>query len=54
MEQGRLRKAVEKSIKSGQKAGTIDVDRDAATIEMLRYMADTLDADEGTSIVRYI
>ena len=54
MAQGRLRKAVEKSISSGVKSGTIDLERDAATIEMLRFMADTLDADDGSSIIRYI
>lgn len=55
MAHGRLREAVEKSIKSGTKSGGIDLERDAATIEMLRYMADTLDDKEGgPSMVRYI
>lgn len=55
MARGKLRKGVEKSIKAGKKTGTIDLERDAATIEMLRYMADELDAGgDGVPATRYI
>jgi len=55
MAQGKLRKAVEKSISAGAKAGSIQTDRDAATIEMLRHMADMLDSEAGgPSVIRYV
>lgn len=55
MAQGRIRKAVEKSIKHGTDSGHIDIARDAAAIGMLRYMADTLDHDDGsTPPLRYV
>ena len=55
MAQGRIRKSVEKSIKDGVDRGTIDLNRDAATIGMLRFMADNLDEDHGeTPVFRYV
>ena len=55
MSQGRLRKAVEKSIKHGVEAGNIDIQRNAAMLGMLRYMADALDNDDGeTPVLRYV
>ena len=55
MAQGRIRKAVEKSIRHGETAGNIDLERDSAVIGMLRYMADVLDADKGgTPPLRYV
>ena len=55
MAQGRIRKAVEQSIKYGLNSGNVDLERDSAMLGMLRYMADTLDADKGeTPALRYV
>lgn len=55
MAQGRLRKAVDSSIKSSVENGYLDLDKNAAPIAMLRFMADKLDADDGeTPVLRYI
>lgn len=54
MAQGRLRKAVDKSIKSAVQEGRISLTGDAAAIGMLRYMADIIDAAPGEStVLRY-
>ena len=46
---------VEKSISYGIDTGKIDPERDAASLGMLRYMADALDDDGGsTSVLRYV
>lgn len=50
-----IRKAVDKSIQFGLDRGRIHPERDAALIEMIRYMADRLDSDSGnTPTTRYI
>lgn len=55
MAQGRLRKAVDKSIKCAVDSGKLDLNEHAAPIGMLRYMADTLDSDSGkTPAMRYV
>lgn len=55
MAQGRLRKAVEKSIRYGVDTGNIDLERNAAMLGMIRYMADALDNDDGeTPVLRYV
>lgn len=55
MAQGRIRKGVEKSINSAVKQGFLDVETHAATVAMLRYMADYLDSDTGeTPATRYV
>lgn len=55
MAQGRLRKAVDKSIESAVSSGSLDLDKNAAPIAMLRYMADKLDSDGGeTPMMRYV
>lgn len=55
MAQGRLRKAVDKSIKAAASCGDLDLERNAAPIAMLRYMADRLDSDSGkTPMLRYV
>ena len=55
MAQGRLRKAVEKSINEAVNCGNIDLNKHAAPIAMLRYMADSLDSDTGeTPMLRYV
>ena len=53
---GKIRKAVEVSIKYALAQGKADKKRDAAVIEVLRYMADQLDDDtgQGTPKARYI
>lgn len=54
MAQGRLRKAVDKSIKAAVQDGRISLTGDAAAIGMLRYMADIIDAAPGEStVLRY-
>lgn len=47
MAQGRLRKAVDNSIRSAVESGSLDLEKHAAPIAMLRYMADSLDSDRG-------
>lgn len=55
MAQGRLRKAVDKSINEAVSSGFLDLERNAAPIAMLRYMADNLDSDSGeTPMMRYV
>ena len=55
MPNGRLRKAVDRSIKTAVGEGRLDLDAQSATIGMLRYMADQLDrAGVETSILRNI
>jgi len=55
MAQGRLRKAVDKSIDSAVSSGSLDLEKNAAPIAMLRYMADNLDSDSGeTPMMRYV
>ena len=55
MAQGRLRKAVDKSINSAVSSGSIDLEKHAAPIAMLRYMADNLDSDSReTPMMRYV
>lgn len=55
MAQGRLRKGVEKSIKAAVDAGKLDIDKAAASIAMLRYLADEIDRSRGESnVLRYI
>lgn len=51
MAQGRLRKAVDRSIKTAVNEGRVRLDADAAAIGMLRYMADTIDAAHGETVV---
>ena len=52
---GKMRQSVEKSIKYGINKGTLDPNRDAATLQMLRIMADMLDDNEGkTPGIKYI
>lgn len=45
MANGRLRKAVDASIKESVEQGKLNLTEHAAPIAMLRYMADTLDDD---------
>ena len=47
MTEGRLRKAVDRSIAKAVESGNLDEDKSAAAIEMLRFMADSLDAGEN-------
>ena len=55
MSQGRLRKAVDKSINEAVSSGNVDLEKHAAPIAMLRYMADNLDSDSGeTPMMRYV
>ena len=55
MAQGRLRKGVEKSIKAAIDAGNLDIERSAAPIALLRYLADEIDKSNGESnVLRYI
>ena len=55
MANGRLRAAVERSISAAEKSGSLDSERNAAPIEMLLYMADYLDKDNGkTPATRYV
>lgn len=55
MAQGRLRKAVDKSIRHAVSSGNLDLEQSAAPIAMLRYMADNLDSDSGeTPMMRYV
>lgn len=55
MSQGRLRKAVERSINEAVSSGNVSLDKHAAPIAMLRYMADNLDRDSGeTPMMRYV
>ena len=46
MPNGRLRKAVDISIKSAVDSGKLDLDDNAAPIAMLRYMCDFLDGNQ--------
>ena len=43
MPNGRIRKAVDKSIRAAVSSGNLDLDKHAAPIGMLRFMADYLD-----------
>jgi len=55
MSQGRIRKGVESSIRAAVSSGRLDLERDAAPLAMLRYMADFLDNDDGeTPATRYV
>lgn len=52
---GKIRSAVERSVKAAERSGSLDRDRNAAPIEMLLYMADYLDKDHGdTPATRYV
>ena len=50
MAQGKLRKAVDRSVDARVRAGTVDPDTDAAVIAMLRFMADTIDANGADAL----
>ena len=55
MSQGRLRKGVDKAVAYGVSCGNINLERDAALLAMLRYMADFIDAGDGeTPPTRYV
>ena len=55
MTNGKLRTAVERSISAAEDSGTLDREMSAAPIEMLLYMADYLDKDNGkTPATRYV
>ena len=51
---GKIRQAVEISIADGETRGRICAKRDAAALEVLRYMADELDRADGAQIMRII
>ena len=53
---GKLLEAVEISVENGINEGRIDEKRDAATIEMLKHMAEVLDSDQTgqSSVMRYV
>ncbi|OXM99887.1 hypothetical protein [Bifidobacterium vansinderenii] len=44
---GRLRGAVERSIRAAKKAGRLDLDANAAMLCSIRYQADLIDAEHG-------
>lgn len=55
MPNGRIRKAVDKSIKAAVSSGNLDLEKHAAPISMLRFMADYLDTPGlETPVFRYV
>ena len=52
---GRIRRAVDRSIRYGKEQGRINPERDAAPIAMIQHLANILDSDAGeSSIMRYV
>lgn len=54
MAQGRIRKGVESSIKTAVQDGVLDIEKHAAPIAMLRYMADSIDQGDGEKTLKAI